>query len=195
MLEDKDFIMTTISKNLLDLLNDNGELHNGLIAKTIGDFARFEVIGFIPIRSDIYILELVGFGITNACIKIAPFSNDRSNFSHPPIAFKLSKNNIKTYVIQHDKPIMLCNESIDYSIRDYFHKKEYLCNKRSELFEKDDTKFWYKVQNSDIIFERNDNIVGISSNFLCLCSYVSPKTGKIEYAIKFPEELIPTINI
>ena len=189
------FIMANTSKNLLDLLNNNGELRTGLIVKTIGDLARFEIIGFLPIRSDMYILELVGFGITNACIKIAPFSNDRSIFSHPPIAFRLLINNIKTCEIQHDKPIMLCNERIDYSIKDYFYKKEYLCNKRSELFEKNDTKFWYKVQNSDIIFERNDNIVGISSNFLCLCSYVSPKTGKVEYAIKYPDELIPTINI
>ena len=187
--------MATISKNLFDLLKSNGELHNGLVAKTIENLTQFEVIGFIPIRSDMYILELIGLGISNACIKMAPFTNNRSVFMHPPIAHKLSSNNIETYEIIHDKPIFLCNEKIDSSIKDYFHRKEYLCRNNSEIFEKDEKAFWYKIQNTDIIFERNDDIIGISSHFLCLCSYISPVTGKIEYTTKHPDELIPIINI
>ena len=39
-------------------------------------------------------------------------------------------------------------------------------------------------------FFRYDKIVGVSNYFLCLCSYINQITGKVEYLIKNPDELI-----
>lgn len=185
----------TISKTLLDYLKSNGEIHNGIVAKTVGDLIQFEIIGYFPIQSDTYFSELVGIGVSQVCIKDT--SSMEVPFSHYPIADKLSINNIKTYEIKEEHPIFLNSKPFTGRViinewEDYTRNGPHLRSKYPDYFEQE-PPFRYRIQESDIIFKRNNNIIGIATDFLCICSYISPITGKAEYTVKFPSELIPTI--
>lgn len=184
----------TISKTLLDYLKSNGEIHNGIMAKTIGDLIQFEIIGYFPIQSDTYFSELVGIGVSQVCIKDT--SSMEVPFSHYPIADKLSIDIINTFEIKNEHPIFLDNKNFRNIIinkwEDYTRNATRLCSKYPDYFEQE-PPFRYRIQESDIIFKRNNNIIGIATDFLCICSYISPITGKAEYTVKFPSELIPTI--
>lgn len=183
----------TTPMTLLDYLNAKGEIRNGIIAKTIGNLIQFEIIGYFPIQSDTYFSELVGIGVSQVCIKDT--SSMDVPFSHYPIADKLSIDIINTFEIKNEHPIFLDNKNFRNVIikkwEDYKLKAHLLHSKYPIFFDKEPLR--YKVQDSDIIFKRNNNIIGIATDFLCICSYLSPITGKAEYTVKFPSELIPTI--
>ena len=184
----------TTPMTLLDYLNAKGEIRNGIIAKTIGNLIQFEIIGYFPIQSDTYFSELVGIGVSQVCIKDT--SSMEVPFSHYPIADKLSIDIINTFEIKNEHPIFLDNKNFRNIIikewEDYTKKGPVLRSKYPDYFEQE-PPFRYKIQESDIIFKRNNNIIGIATDFLCICSYLSPITGKAEYTVKFPSELIPTI--
>lgn len=184
----------TTPMTLLDYLNAKGEIRNGIIAKTIGNLIQFEIIGYFPIQSDTYFSELIGIGVSQVCVKDS--SSLKVPFLHYPIADKLSIDIINTFEIKNEHPIFLDNKNFRNVIikkwEDYTEKGHALRSKYPDYFEQE-TPFRYKIQESDIIFKRNNNIIGIATDFLCICSYISPITGKAEYTVKFPSELIPTI--
>ena len=75
---------------------------------------------------------------------------------------------------------------------DYKKSKQKLLD--TKKFVSKDENIYYLLQKNEMFLLRNDEIVGVSNYFLCLCSYINQITGKVEYLIKNPDELIVVLQ-
>lgn len=63
-----------------------------------------------------------------------------------------------------------------------------------ERFENTEKMKLYLPCDNQIIFEREDETVAVAKDFLCLCSYINPVTGKITYAVQVPDTIYPVVS-
>lgn len=191
----------TNKENVLDLCKREKALSSGLIVQTEGNIVQLEIVGYIPHIKDFFAIDKIAIGYTTVRIEVenANYNNslnrtNKQRYVYLPIAKRIVKNNEEKIIIRNDN-IYLCNHQIDTDNRtNILFRKNILIKKYPELFGCDDNNFWYNKQYSEIVFEREERIVSISNNFSCLCSYISPISGKLEYALKNPSELLVSIK-
>lgn len=193
---------------LSSILRKEGKLESGICAQTEGLSVKMEVIGYIPIPVD------DAFDFLEPRFLIGDIKN---NFIIGPDRIKLSDSlKKKTYpitkrIVISEERYKLTNtltllqyevsERLAGSIKQYKkNHSEVLINqilKLSEQFERNNDYIYYKTQPSELVmyrFKDIDHPMIIANNFLCLCSYINTITGKIEYDIYNPDELIEIIS-
>ena len=130
-------------------------------------------------------------GLTAVRIKDTSPKYNTPIFIYLPIAKSVIISNDVLVKIDYKRPFYVGNNKITKTIR---QDCKSLLKYQSNLFTLKDETLWYKKDPSDVILKCDGRIVSVSNKFACVCSYISPISGKLEYTIKTPEELILTID-
>lgn len=189
---------------LFSILKEKGELGSGICVQTEGLSVKMAVMGYIPIPVDNTFDFLVSsFWIGN--IKRVIVGSDRILFSDilsPKKTYPITK---RIAIAKVEERYELTNTltllQLQYKTSEYI--KQYKTNKSkvpssrilklSEQLEEIDGNIYYKPQSNEFVmyrFKDADTPLVIASGFLCLCSYINTITGKIEYDVYDPDELI-----
>lgn len=186
--------MNTIS----DLLERKRELNCGIRVRTAGNIVSFEIVGFIPC-SDVNKWGLYFYDIDNYALgaNYIRFKNNSSQKRYQPFEYLPITKSVRkeekcemTNILRH----------LDKGDTDFNKEFTRICSGlESKLlneaeFQKHDEKYYYPLSEGEYTFSRHNKVLAVASTFMCLCIYISPQSGKLEYRILMPDELYPIIN-
>lgn len=180
-------------KNLSDSLIDKGILLSGLKVQNLNK--KMEVRGFIPVAYDDNVLgisdislDLCNFDVVADKVRI-PNSLRKSygtSYILYPIARKIE--------IPKNKDVISVTNNLrlpDYSKDNKLDRSKI---NTSSAFEIKDSEINYHLQQDDILFYRKSNDIqfpiAIAKSFYCLCIYENSVTGKLDYCIADPWDLV-----
>lgn len=191
--------MVDFGKTILDYYKTKQYLTSGMLVKSnMIKNIELTICGFIPVLSDIDCLKtividlykdfIVGYGN----LRLSLYNKDKIYSSILPIA----------QTIKYSKEKILVTSYIELLNADSVSLKKYqsvllnkgfcdLVIKPVNNFEQIDGAKYYLPTEDEIVFERNNNIVGVASNFICLCSYINPITGQVSLTLQTPDNLYP----
>ena len=156
------------------------------------------VQGYVPISSDWIFMNHDCMECKNM-VQITDISQKNTTLHYVPIAKRVSIPNEQIIEVKPFLSILeLKNKTkSDYEkILSFWRAKSYVKNVLiSEPFSKGENgQIYYHIAENELLFyDRKDSIVAIAKEYMCLCSYISPVTGKIEYTMKHPDSIIPVI--
>lgn len=180
-------------KRLSDSLKDKKTLISGLNVQYLNK--KMELSGFIPVASDAHTLavsdptlDLFNFNVVADKIRVLnPLQKNSYGKSYTlyPIAKQIQTGSKLTIPVTN---------SLRFSDYTKDNKLDQSKAKASSLFEFNENETIYHTENSDIIFYRNpidsQYPIGIAKEFYCLCVYENSVTGKIDYCLSDPWDLV-----
>lgn len=181
--------------NIQEFLDDKKILPSGLIVRTPGNIVKFEIMGYIPVVDDFFSIDKTAIGyssvrIENDEIRINNYSKTQ-RYTYLPKAETIIISDSKQIEIDYKKLFYVGNDIINKNIR---NNHELLLKKHPDLFSLNGQTLLYNIQPFEKIFKWGDQVVSVSDNFACICAYISPISGKLEYSIQHPDNLIITLN-
>lgn len=182
--------------NIQEFLDNKKILPSGLIVRTTGNIVKFEIIGYIPVVEDeFFSIDKTAIGyssvrIENDEIRINNYSKTQ-RYTYLPKAETIILSDNKQIEIDYKKLFYIGNNIIKKSIR---NNHELLLKEHRDLFSLNGQTLLYNTQPFEKIFKWGDRVVSVSDNFACICAYISPISGKLEYTIQHPDNLIITLN-
>lgn len=185
-------------KTVIDKLTNNSELKSGIHVQEYGCPIEMYVQGYVPISSDWIFMNHDCMECKNM-VQITDISQKNTTLHYVPIAKRVSIPNEQIIEVKPFLSILeLKNKTkSDYEkILSFWRAKSYVKNVLiSEPFSKGENgQIYYHIAENELLFyDRKDSIVAIAKEYMCLCSYISPVTGKIEYTMKHPDSIIPVI--
>jgi len=211
-------------ESVYQLLHKKGELSGGLIAQTLGELVKMEIVGYVPYSLEYDLLSTcaifdIGRNVIIGSnkvrfIKFQELLNNNNNENNEkgcmvsPIANTLSlgkeEDVLVTPSIRIFKYLPNPYKNIMSNYYTYWHTYQEdklriaLAENVSGFSSDENQSLHYKTEVTDFICYQNKAgrqvIVAISDAFLCLCSYFSPITGCLEYVLKSPKDLIPVLK-
>ncbi|MBR5823191.1 MAG: hypothetical protein IKY67_03515 [Paludibacteraceae bacterium] len=183
---------------IISELNKNNTINAGCKVTTESKLLSLEVVGFIPIsQDDFYDITKFIIGANNIRFDLEAFGS-KKEFCFLPIAQKIEKKSNNKLNIDNNfiyianiKKTERNNLSNYRTYRSEKTKSNLLVSKN---FISEKENVYYLLKEDEMSFFRYDKIVGVSNYFLCLCSYINPTTGKLDYTIKNPDELIVVLQ-
>ena len=187
---------------VIDNLYKERELRRGIHVQEDGCPIKMYVQGYIPISSDWIFVNHDCKECKNK-VQITDVSQKNANSARPmhyvPIAKCVCMPDEQIIEV---KPFLNILELKNKTKSNYEKLLSYWGNKSyvknilvSESFsEGENGQIYYHIAEDELLFcDRKDCIVAIAKEYMCLCSYISPITGKIEYIIKHPDSIIPVL--
>ena len=207
---------------LLERLKVKKSLESGIVVQTEGLGIKMAVEGYIPVPSN-YFMDDYADVLLDGNIKtdfvIGP---DRIRFQSPVTMnsnYKNSATKVRTYPIV--KRIVAANGSYKLTnaltIFKYFENNSTVKGYKvavqrnsnvesnikkvleisEEQFERKHNDIYYKPEIDEYAMYRfksnSSHPIAIANSFICLCSYINTVTGKIDYIIYNPEELLEVL--
>lgn len=202
--------MSNQLNNLISTLQKNKELGSGISVQTESNLIKMAVIGYIPIPSNVICDLYKDYIIGSDRIRLHTYYLDDDNRSKY-IVFPICKmmrvqNGNDKIVITPNLKIMeeinnssLINYNKFYNTSSMMYKYEDKLIAKNTRFIKGETgeekgKMYYRLNNEDIVFYKNNIVTAIAQDFVCLCQYISYVNGTLEYCLKNPSDLIQIIN-
>ena len=193
-----------INNTITSELNQKKSIETGYRITTESELIPLELVGFVPInQTDFYDITKFIVGINYIRLEFDPWGNKKEHRSFP-IAKKIEQqktdkliidntfvlipnldNNTQTSLKLYQKYFGTISGNIEKNKSNLLKTKEFIL---------EDENLYYILKENEMSFSRGNKIFGISDYFLCLCSYINPITGKLEYVIKQPDELIITLQ-
>lgn len=192
--------MNTIS----DLLRESQEMKSGLNVRTMGGLVEdMEIVGFVPLPSDevlgndfLHVFDQPVVGVSQ--IRVTRWNGKGERlWEYLPVADCIGTLGecyidpfVKILNIPNDikKDFFKYLQAVRPSVSVEQLRKKML---DSGLFLEAGSSLHYVLRPNEFAFYRKKRVVGISDSFVCLCSFISPKSGKLEYMIKGPDDLMP----
>lgn len=193
-----------INNTITNELNQKKSIETGCRITTESELISLELVGFIPMNQiDFYDITKFIVGINYIRLEFDAWGNKKEHRFFP-IAKKIDKLKVNKLIIDDNFISILNLDSASKTslklYQQYFgtvngnieKSKNNLLKTKEFIFE--DENLYYILKENEMSFSRGNKILGISDYFLCLCSYINPITGKLEYVIKQPDELIITLQ-
>lgn len=193
-----------INNTIIGELKQKKSIETGCRITTESELISLELVGFVPInQTDFYDITKFIVGINYIRLEFDAWGNKKEHHFFP-IAKKIEQlktnkliidntfvhisnldNNTKTNLKLYQKYFGTTNGNIENSKKKLLNTNEFIL---------EDENLYYILKENEMSFSRENKIFGISDYFLCLCSYINPIIGKLEYVIKQPDELIITLQ-
>ena len=193
-----------INNTITSELNQKKSIETGYRITTESELIPLELVGFVPInQTDFYDITKFIVGINYIRFEFDIWGNKKEHRFFP-ITKKIEQlkadkliidntfvhipnldNNTQTSLKLYQKYFGTVNGNIEKSKSNLLKTNEFILT---------DENLYYILKENEMSFSRGNKIFGISNYFLCLCSYINPITGKLEYVIKQPDELIITLQ-
>ena len=184
---------------IISELNKNNTINAGCKVTTESELLSLEVVGFIPFNQmDFYDITKFIIGYNTIRFDLDVWGNKKEH-RFLPITKKIEKKHNDKLIIDNGFLYIANIESADRTNLNLYLKYvgtsgnyELSKNKllRTKHFIAEEDNVFYLIKEEEMLVLRGDRIIGVSDYFLCLCSYINQITGKVEYLIKNPDELI-----
>lgn len=189
-------------KTVINKLTNNRELRSGIHVQEDGCPIEMYVQGYVPVSSDWIFVNQNCMECKNM-VQITDISQKDKLQVRPlhyvPIAKRVCVPNEQIIEV---KPFLNILELENKTKSNYQKLLSFWGDKShitklllSELFSIDDNGhiFYHLAEDELLFYDRKDSIIAVAKEYMCLCSYISPVTGKIEYTMKHPDSIIPVI--
>ena len=189
----------SVDENLQLNLENKGKLLARITARTYGSRIENLIVGFIPYPSNepIFFPEMTNFHIGPDRIALNFIKSPQKEITQRTVKIATEIRKIES-ILKVEKDILL-NWQYE-EIRKYLDnrtlnnaQKLKMRKELSEQFYFENDSLMYKPSEQDYGFYSHGNLYAVTSNFLCLCRFISPITGRVEFSLELPQYLIETL--